>query len=834
MPQNIQDIRRDQAGISLLEDLRTSLRPHDGGEKSLPTLLLYDEQGLKLFEEITYLDEYYLTNAEIEVLENNAAAIADLVPGDCDILELGSGNLRKVKILLDALELARKKVNYFALDLSKPELERTLSAVPEQYQYVRCHGLLGTYDDALDWLGRPEQQRRPKWILSLGSSLGNFGRVEAAAFLRGFANTLGSNDCILIGLDACQDQGKILSAYNDRDGKTHEFVLNGLAHANRLLTKDVFRLEDWKVIGEYDESAGRHQAFYSPTKDLVVDGVYVETGEKIRVEESYKWSSKQSSKLWQTAGLEQRATFGNGIDDYHLHVLAKPTLAFPHRAAEYAAEPVPNLQEFKQLWAAWDVVTRYMIPEDGLQSKPIRLRNCCIFYLGHIPAFLDIHLTRATVLGATEPKYYQSIFERGIDPDVDNPENCHSHSEIPDSWPPVEEILDYQTRVRARVESLFNKGDEAVRGVVGRALWLAFEHEAMHLETFLYILLQSDMTLPPPGPIPDFEALGHKAGQTAVGNAWIRVPPTTISVGMDDTESNNGSASYFGWDNEKPVRKIHVPAFKAKARPLTNEDFARYLYATNQETLPASWTQQISSRLDSAKTASGSLRSNGHGEQVDEAFMAGKFVRTVYGPVALRHALAWPVFASYDELAGCAKFLNGRIPTADEVRSIYSQVDVAKKKEAEKVQAKKISAVNGHLSNNGVEESPPSAAAVNGSSSVNTCPVPSDLFIDLEGCNVGLSSFHPTPVTQLGNKLCGRGELGGVWEWTSTTLEEHEGFAAMEQYPGYTADFFDGKHNIVLGGSWATHPRIAGRKSFVNWFQRNYPYAWCGARLVRD
>ena len=27
------------------------------------------------------------------------------------------------------------------------------------------------------------------------------------------------------------------------------------------------------------------------------------------------------------------------------------------------------------------------------------------------------------------------------------------------------------------------------------------------------------------------------------------------------------------------------------------------------------------------------------------------------------------------------------------------------------------------------------------------------------------------------------------------------------------ADFFDGKHNIVLGGSWATHPRIAGRKT---------------------
>lgn len=94
--------------------------------------------------------------------------------------------------------------------------------------------------------------------------------------------------------------------------------------------------------------------------------------------------------------------------------------------------------------------------------------------------------------------------------------------------------------------------------------------------------------------------------------------------------------------------------------------------------------------------------------------------------------------------------------------------------------------------------------------------------------------------------------MGGVWEWTSSVLQKHEGFEPMPLYPNYTgkgpslrpheplasgfcfsiglsldihvirslliyrvslADFFDGKHNIVLGGSWATIPRIAGRKS---------------------
>ncbi|KAL8658832.1 MAG: hypothetical protein Q9226_000765 [Calogaya cf. arnoldii] len=398
MSQEIEDIRQDQFEISLLDKIRTSLRPQDGGEKRMPTLLLYDERGLKLFEDITYLDEYYLTNAEIEILGHHATAIADLVPDDCDILELGSGyeltlfkqqndppfptNLRKVKILLDALELAKKRVHYYALDLSYPELERTLSAVPKQYHYVQCHGLWGTYDDALRWLKRPEKQRRLKWILTLGSSIGNFGREEAAAFLKGFANTLGSNDSILVGLDACQDKRK---------------------------------LEDWNVIGEYDESAGRHQAFYSPLKDLVIDGVYVQVGEKIRVEESHKWSSKQSNDLWQTVGLVQQAFFGNKIDDYHLHILAKPNLAFPHRAEEYAADPVPNLQDFKELWAVSMRSALHTILFDNVSLLVMGYRH---FYdprrLPPIPAYQATELLRilfGTVSNDSQIRIRDTLFK---------------------------------------------------------------------------------------------------------------------------------------------------------------------------------------------------------------------------------------------------------------------------------------------------------------------------------------------------------------------------------------------------------------------------------------
>jgi hypothetical protein len=111
-----------------------------------------------------------------------------------------------------------------------------------------------------------------------------------------------------------------------------------------------------------------------------------------------------------------------------LHLVNKPKVQYPLVAEKYAAQPVPSLEEWGQLWAAWDAVTLEMIPEEELLEKPIKLRNACIFYLGHIPTFMDIHLTRATQGKPTEPSSYPSIFERGIDPDVDDPEQCHAHS----------------------------------------------------------------------------------------------------------------------------------------------------------------------------------------------------------------------------------------------------------------------------------------------------------------------------------------------------------------------------------------------------------------------
>lgn len=69
----------------------------------------------------------------------------------------------------------------------------------------------------------------------------------------------------------------------------------------------MFQLDDWKVIGEYvyDDEGGRHQAFYSPVRDLQLLGIKFRAGERVQVEQSLKYSADEAQTLWKNSGLEE-------------------------------------------------------------------------------------------------------------------------------------------------------------------------------------------------------------------------------------------------------------------------------------------------------------------------------------------------------------------------------------------------------------------------------------------------------------------------------------------------------------------------------------------------
>ena len=200
------------------------------------------------------------------------------------------------------------------------ELKRTFAEVrtgaSTDYQYVRLFGLHGTYDDGLEWLQQAQNLNRPKTLLWLGSSVGNFTRQEAAEFLEARTKALGTRDQLIVGIDGCKEPDRVFHAYNDREGVTHAFILNGLRQANKLLGTDAFEQDQWRVVGEYDAEAGRHQAFVYPIRDVVIEGVSITRGERFRIEHSYKYSADEASRLWEDAGLLEGTRWSNRAANY--------------------------------------------------------------------------------------------------------------------------------------------------------------------------------------------------------------------------------------------------------------------------------------------------------------------------------------------------------------------------------------------------------------------------------------------------------------------------------------------------------------------------------------
>jgi L-histidine Nalpha-methyltransferase / hercynylcysteine S-oxide synthase len=86
------DIRKTKfTKISLKNEILDGLNSKQNSMKSIPTIVLYDDRGLQYFDQITYLKEYYLTEAEIDILKNKIDQIIDYFSDGSSIIELGSG-----------------------------------------------------------------------------------------------------------------------------------------------------------------------------------------------------------------------------------------------------------------------------------------------------------------------------------------------------------------------------------------------------------------------------------------------------------------------------------------------------------------------------------------------------------------------------------------------------------------------------------------------------------------------------------------------------------------------------------------------------------------------
>ena len=281
--------------------------------KYLDSKYFYDKKGDELFQKIMSSDEYYLTNAEMEIFSTQQAAIADEVlknTNQLDVIEFGPGDAIKSVHLLKELTERKSIANYFPIDISKNIIGLLNETLPRQIPGVAIHGLAGEYFEMLSSVHNISSNK--KLVLFLGANIGNFKFNEMPHFLQKLRSSLSPGDVVLIGFDLKKNPRKILAAYNDQEGYTREFNLNLLSRINKEL-KGNFAVDNFEHYAMYDPSSGACKSFLISLKsqNITINGTEInfEKDEPVFMEISQKYSVKEINEFAQKTGFKNNADF---------------------------------------------------------------------------------------------------------------------------------------------------------------------------------------------------------------------------------------------------------------------------------------------------------------------------------------------------------------------------------------------------------------------------------------------------------------------------------------------------------------------------------------------
>jgi ergothioneine biosynthesis protein EgtB len=417
-----------------------------------------------------------------------------------------------------------------------------------------------------------------------------------------------------------------------------------------------------------------------------------------------------------------------------------------------------------------------IVKRDSLYERPISERHRIIFYMGHLEAF-DWNLLRERVLGlkAFHPGY-DKLFAFGIDP-----VNGSLPSDHPVDWPSIADTRHYVNRIRENIDeglatltsSDWDSNPVGADFSAKMLLNVAIEHRLMHGETLAYMLHQLPL---------DRKVRRQRKAELivrAVAPRMIEIPAGRATLGLSHSDKKG-----FGWDNEYEAQTVDVTAFAIDKYEVTNGQYLGFVAARGYEN-PAYWAEE-----DWNWRTTQDIR--------HPVFWTWNrdhwYYRTMFAEIPLPPD--WPVYVSQAEAKAYARWAGKSLPTeAQWHRAAYG-------------------------AGNGTERPFPWGT---------TAPNPNKGNFDFD-------SWDPTPVGAFpeGESAFGVADLlGNGWEWTSSRFEPFPGFQQFSFYPGYSADFFDGKHYVMKGASARTAACML-RRSFRNWFQPHYQYVYAGFRCVSN
>lgn len=295
------EVLNDDERAALFQEILTGLNKD---QKELPPKLFYDEYGSQLFDQITELKAYYPTRTETKIMEENVEEISQYIGEQSVLIEYGSGSSTKTRILLDYL--SERISGYISIDISEDYLLKVANNLRALYPKLWIHPVAADYTKPfiIPDLGEIKAKRIAYFP---GSTIGNFYPEMAVEFLMHVNTLVKRGGGLLIGVDLKKDVDVLNLAYNDPEGITAEFNLNMLTHINREFGAD-FCIERFSHKAFYNQTKGRIEMHLSSNCPQVINlldnEIFINEGETIRTEVSYKYALKDFEYLVKQAGFQ--------------------------------------------------------------------------------------------------------------------------------------------------------------------------------------------------------------------------------------------------------------------------------------------------------------------------------------------------------------------------------------------------------------------------------------------------------------------------------------------------------------------------------------------------
>jgi dimethylhistidine N-methyltransferase len=260
----------------------------------------YDETGSRLFEAICNTEEYYPTRTEVGIIRDNIDDIVDTLGKDCLLIEPGSGDSYKVRLLLDAL----RPIAYLPIDISRRYLQDEAQRLAEEFTWLNVHAVCADFTGKLELPYHVDSTNKVAFFP--GSTIGNFLPDQAVGVLEEIRLMVGDGGGLLIGVDLQKDSETLNAAYNDRDGFTEQFNKNLLLRINRELGAD-FDLEQFRHHAFFNEEKHRIEMRLVSLQDQQVtigNRVFqFKKDQSILTEYSHKYTVEHFQKLAEKAGF---------------------------------------------------------------------------------------------------------------------------------------------------------------------------------------------------------------------------------------------------------------------------------------------------------------------------------------------------------------------------------------------------------------------------------------------------------------------------------------------------------------------------------------------------